>query len=81
MKMLKNTILFDNSAKEEILDAFDKKIDEKGYIVEKSNPDQKVLTTEGDEIKAEKFAGIRKGSEIFITSDLTSLIKLADEIG
>lgn len=80
MKMLKNTILFDISAREEILDAFDKKIDEKGYIVEKSKPEQKVLTTDGDEIEAKKFAGIRKGSEIFIRSDLNSLIELSDKL-
>lgn len=76
--MLKNVITFDASAKRDILDLFNKAVDEEGYIVEKNNSTQKVLTFDGEEIKVEQFAGIRKGSEIFIKSDLVSLINLAD---
>jgi len=78
--MLNNVITFDSSAKRDILDIFDKAVDEEGYIVEKKNPTQRVLTREGDEITLEKFGGLKKGSEIFIKSDLTSLVNLADTL-
>ena len=72
------TITFNNSAREFILDAFGKTIDKEGYLVEKSNPSQRVLAQDGTEILAQEFAGIRKGSGIFIKSDLVSLMKLCD---
>jgi hypothetical protein len=74
------TILFDESAKEFILSAFDKDIDESGFIVEKNNPGQRVLAQDGQEVEAKDFAGIKKGSEVFIKSDLISLIKLSDSL-
>ena len=73
-------ILFDESAKTEILGFFGKAVNEKGCIVEVDDPSQKVLTPEGEEICIDDFAGVRKGSEIFIKSDLSSLIKLADAV-
>ena len=73
-----NTILFDNSAKPFILDAFDKTINEEGVIVEKGNPDQRVFSVDGEEIEEKNFAGIKKGSEIFIKSDIISLMRLCD---
>ena len=76
MSVLKVT--FDESARDFILEAFDKVVDDQGYLVEKSNPAQHVLTKDGHEIKKDKFAGIRKGSEIYIKSDLLSLIELCD---
>ena len=73
-----NVITFEKSAREDILSFFDKTIDEKGFIVEKEDPTQKVITPDGEEITIDKFAGIRKGSEIFIKSDLNSLINLTE---
>ena len=73
-------IIFETSAKEEILSYFDKKIDDLGYIVEVENPNQKVLTPDGEEINLQEFAGLRKGSEIFIKSNLPSLIEFSDLI-
>lgn len=73
-------ITFDDSAKAFILETFDKEVDSEGYIVEKNNPKQKVLTRHGEEIKLEDFAGIVKGSEVFVKSDLVSLIELADAL-
>jgi len=72
------TVTFDDSARDFILESFDKTVDGEGYIVERSNQTQRVLTPAGQEIKQDKFAGVRKGSEIFIKSDIVSLIELCD---
>lgn len=74
------TITFDNSAKKFILETFDKTIDLEGFIVEKSNPSQRVLTPDGQELREDEFAAIKKGSEIYIKSDLISLVRLVDQI-
>jgi len=73
-------IIFEKDASDFILDSFEKSIDEEGYIVEKNDIGQRVLTNNAEEIKIEEFAGIRKGSEIFIKSDLSSLIQLCDDL-
>jgi len=75
-----NSITFDKSAKDFILETFNKTTDSEGYIVEKDNPDQRVLASDGEEIRMEEFACIKKGSEKYIKSDLVSLIKLSDEL-
>ena len=74
VKVMKNIVTFDKELKEQILDIFDKTVDGQGIIVEKSNPKQLVLTQDGENLSIEEFAGITKGSEIFIKSDLISLI-------
>ena len=74
------SITFDKSAKDFVLKTFNKTTDEEGYIVEKDNPKQRVLTSDGEEIKMEEFACIKKGSEKYIKSDIVSLIKLSDEL-
>lgn len=71
-------IRFDTNAKQEILELLNKSLDDEGYIVEKDNPAQKVLSSEGEPLKLEDFAGVRRGSEIFIKSDLPSLIDVSD---
>lgn len=69
-----NTLVFDDSTKKIILQVFGKSIDDQGYIFDlKTN--QRVLSPEGNEVLASDFAGLRKGSEIFITKDLPSLIQ------
>jgi len=73
-------LTFDTESTEFVLDAFGKQVDAEGYIVEKSNTDQRVLTTDGEEIELTKFAGIRKGSEIFIKSDICSLVQASEFI-
>lgn len=69
--------VFSKEVKKEILELLDKDVDEKGIIIEKDKPEQKVLTIEGEEISFEKFGGVRKGSEVFIKDNLVSLIKLS----
>lgn len=78
--MNENIIEFEKSAGIDVLKFFDKTIDEEGYIVEKSKPTQRVLDMNGEEIKTDEFAGITPGSEIFVKSDLISLIHLADRL-
>ena len=70
-------ITFDSSARDFILDAFGKKLRD-GFIVEKTRPDQKVLTPRGEEIPVKEFAGVRKGSVIFVKSDIVSLVEAAE---
>ena len=71
------SITFDKKVKKELLTLFDKKVDDDGNIVENSNPKQKVLAVDGSEVNIEEFGGIKKGSEVFIKSDLVSLMKFA----
>ena len=72
------TVAFDESLKKEILESFNKTVDEDGFIVEASDPTQKVLTPKGEDIRLTEFAGIKKGSENFIKGDLISLIEFAE---
>ena len=75
----KLVIAFSSEVKEEILDAFGKKINQEGFIVE-SGTNNYVYTPEGEKIPADSFAGITKGSVIYVKSDLISLISLADRL-
>lgn len=70
-------ITFDSKAKAKVLELLDKGVDKDGYIVEKSNPSQRVLNVEFEEVCLDEFAGIRVGSEIIIKNDLHSLMKLS----
>ncbi len=73
-------ITFEKSAKKEILSFFDKTVDEEEYIVETEDTTQRVITPDGEEVPLEEFAGITKGSEIFIKSDLPSLFGLINRL-
>lgn len=75
-----NVVLFDEDSKRKFLEIMNKSVDSEGFIVEKDNPTQRVLTKEGVEIKFTEFAGVRKGSEIFIKNDIDSILELADLI-
>ena len=73
-------ITFEEEAKAEVLNLFNKAVDEEGYIVEKDNPAQRIPGSDGEALEVEHFAGIKKGSLVFIKSDLISLIELADSL-
>jgi hypothetical protein len=75
--MKTRTITFDASAKEFILDAFKKHVGEHDYIVENTT-NEPVLTQNGEPVQINEFAGIVKGSEIYIKSDLASLISYVE---
>ena len=70
-------ITFDKGLAEQILSGFGKIVDDNGYIFDKKTG-KRVLTPDGDEIKLSEFAGIVPGSEVFIKSDIVSLIKYLD---
>ena len=71
-------VTFDRPAAFFVLDAFGKTVDEENYLVEKANRNQRVMTPQGVEVRLGQFAGVRKGSEIYVTSDMASLIEAAD---
>lgn len=78
MRNEKAVLTFDDSIKEEILDIFEKSIDAEGFIVEKDNPNQRVLSEDGQEVNIKEFGGIKKGF-VFIKKDLISLMRLSKE--
>ena len=72
-------IVFEKGLRDFVLDAFDKTAKD-GFVVEKSNPEQKVLTPRGEEIPLKQFAGVRKGSVIFVKNDIVSLVEAAESM-
>lgn len=76
-KAFEPKILFTKETMPFILETFGKSINDDGLIVEK-NTGEPVLTPDGDHIEAANFAGMKKGSEIFIKDDLFSLMKLVE---
>jgi hypothetical protein len=77
MKNSNIKITFKKESKNDVLNLFNKKVDAEGYIVEKDNSIQRVLTIDGEEIHEDEFGGLRKGSEIFFKDDLPSLMDLS----
>jgi len=73
-------VTFSESAREDILDLYEKTVDDEGFIVEKQNLNQRVLTPKGEEIHIKEWAGVRKGSEAFVKNDTFSLIELAKKL-
>jgi hypothetical protein len=74
---IKAIITFDESAKELILSFFDKAVDNDGFIVEKNDKKRRVLASDGKEIKAREFAGMKDGR--FFRADISSILSLVDE--
>lgn len=73
-------ITFDTSAKNFILESFGKITNKEGYLVEKSNLEQKVLTQDGQDITEDEFGGIIPGSTIFVKNDLPTVMELSDNL-
>ena len=75
------TITFDNSehAKRGVLAILGKSVDRDGFIVDAMSG-VRVVTPRDEEVHIDNFAGTRKGSEVFITSDLPSLLEQSDYI-
>jgi hypothetical protein len=73
------TVTFDNSkeSKKAILQLFNKSVDKLGYIIEIKSG-ERVVSPRNEEIHIDDFAGIRPGSEIFLTNDLPSLMEQAE---
>lgn len=71
-------VIFHKELATNILKAFGKAVDENDYLVE-IDTGQKVLSPEGEEILLKEFAGVAKGSEIYLKSDITSLINFLEK--
>ena len=69
-----HVITFDRSLMPQILSSFGKELDGKGYIIN-SKTKARALSPDGEFIKANDLGGIAKGSEIYLKSDIISLIK------
>lgn len=69
-----NTILtFDESASEDVLEAFGRSMDGKGYV---TNPEtgEREATENGEEVHKDRFAGLERGSIIFLDDDFNTLV-------
>lgn len=72
-------ITFDESARGFVLDAFGEGVRDE-FVVEKSKPTERVITPRGEEVPVKEFAGVRKGSVIFVKSDIVSLVEVAESL-
>ena len=72
------SIVFDKTTRELVLEIFNKKVDNYGYIIE-SDTQERVKTPDGNDVKIENFAGFVPGSEIIITKDMPSLLQYANQ--
>jgi len=66
-------VTFDESAAEFVIESFGREVDEEGYVVDPQTGERET-TPGGEEIKAEEFAGVEKGSVLFLDGDFTSLV-------
>ena len=81
VRELKNVVTFDSSAREFVLGIFDKTVDSDGFVVEKAHPEQRVLTTPtSNPVRADNLAAVKKGSLLFFSADLPSIIDLSDRL-
>ncbi len=65
-------LTFDRASIPFVLRAFKKKVDADGYVVEEDG--QEVVTPRGEGILKGEFAGIRRGSDIFVRDDMASIL-------
>lgn len=74
------SVIFDNhqDSKLFILQAIGKEVDEEGYVID-SETKERALLPSGEELLFKDFAGAKKGSEIFIKSDITSLVEYVNK--
>lgn len=68
-------ITFDPELKHRILKALGKTVDSEGFIVQASDETNRVLDIYGEEVKVAEFGGYKEGSELFVKSDISALIK------
>jgi hypothetical protein len=72
------SITFDKDSKEFVLKALGKGVDKDGFVIDGSK--NKVPSIDGTAFTIEEFAGVVKGSEIYIKSDVVSLIEAIGKI-
>lgn len=73
------TITFEDTTegKKALLQLFNKSVDQDGYIIE-AQSGVRVVSPRNEEVHIDDFAGIRPGSEIFITKDLPALLEQSE---
>ncbi len=72
------SITFDKSAATFILGAFGKAVNKEGYITEEGSG-KFVFSRKGEPILLDEFGGIAKGSEIYLKSDIASMIDFVEK--
>lgn len=74
------SVIFDNNqdSKLFILNSIGKEVDQEGYVID-SETKERVLLPSGEELLFKDFAGVKKGSEIFIKSDIISLVEYVNK--
>ncbi|PYZ02651.1 hypothetical protein C8039_03060 [Halogeometricum sp. wsp3] len=71
---MSTTLTFDESAAEFLIESFGKTTDGEGYIVDPQR-NERETTPEGNEIHIDDFAGVEKGSQLFLDDDFTTLVE------
>ena len=70
-------IYFDKALKGQFIDSQNLSVDSAGYLIDATS--KKRITDENNEvIKAKNFGGFRKGSRIFLTKNIETVIKEAE---
>ncbi|OGG11449.1 hypothetical protein A2Z00_05720 [Candidatus Gottesmanbacteria bacterium RBG_13_45_10] len=72
------SITFDKSAALFVLEAFGKTVNKEGYLVEIETGGY-VLSRNGEPILLDEFGGIAKGSELYLKSDIASMIDFIEK--
>ena len=67
-------VTFEKDTVDHILASFDKTVDDHGYIIDVGSRNR-VLTPQGEEIKAEELAVVADGSDLFIDDNFASLVE------
>ncbi len=71
-------ITFQKDLQPLILQAFGKTKDKQGFIVDKKTR-ERVITPDGEHLQATDFAGLTKGSVVYLKSDIVSLITYVEK--
>lgn len=69
-------IIFDKSLKSDFIRAQKLDRDASGYLV-KADTGKRIKDNDGKLIKAKQFGGVRKGSVIYLSEDIDTIIKEA----
>jgi len=70
---MSTTITFDESAAKSVLESFGRGVDDKGYIIDLETGERET-TPDGAKIHVEEFAGLERGSTIFLDDDFTTIV-------
>jgi len=71
---MSTTLTFDESATDFILESFGRDVDDEGYIIDPETGDR-VTTPDGEEIKKEEFAGVERGSTLYLDDDFNTIVE------